>query len=96
VRIPANKRGILPGYCSMFAAGLGLIMAEPDDESVTRKSGIVYGAVFAIIISILTFLFIGWLMDRWLGSGPWLVVAGIVLGTAIGFYQFIRMISRLS
>ncbi len=30
---------------------------------------------------------IGWLVDRWLGSGPWLMVAGLILGHALGFYS---------
>ena len=29
---------------------------------------------------------IGWLMDRWLGTEPWLLVAGIILGAALGMY----------
>ena len=39
---------------------------------------------------------IGWLLDRWLGTGPWLLVAGIVLGAAAGFYEFIRITSKLT
>jgi ATP synthase protein I len=40
-------------------------------------------------------LIAGWLMDRWLGTRPWLLVAGIVLGAVAGFYQFIRISSKL-
>jgi len=28
----------------------------------------------------------GWLVDRWLGSGPWLTVLGALIGYAAGFY----------
>lgn len=28
----------------------------------------------------------GWLVDRWLGSGPWLTVVGALVGYAAGFY----------
>lgn len=28
----------------------------------------------------------GWLVDRWLGSGPWLTVLGALVGYAAGFY----------
>lgn len=27
---------------------------------------------------------IGWLLDRWLDTTPWLLVAGVVLGFALG------------
>ncbi|MBW3620658.1 MAG: AtpZ/AtpI family protein [Actinobacteria bacterium] len=29
---------------------------------------------------------IGWLLDRWLGTGPWILVAGLVLGAVLGTY----------
>jgi ATP synthase protein I len=71
-------------------------MPERDDEQITRKSGIVYGAVFTLAVSIIAFLLIGWLLDRWLKTSPWLLVAGVVVGTVVGFYQFVRMMSRLT
>ena len=71
-------------------------MSERDEQEVTRKSGLVYAAVFAIISSIVVFLVVGWLLDRWLGTSPWLLVCGIILGAAVGFYEFIRLISKAS
>jgi ATP synthase protein I len=41
-------------------------------------------------------LIVGWLLDRWFGTGPWLLVAGIVLGAAAGFFEFIRATSKLT
>ena len=71
-------------------------MSERDDENVTRKSGLIYAAVLSFVISTVTMLGVGWALDRWLGTGPWLVVTGIVLGAGVGFYQFIRLLSRTS
>jgi F0F1-type ATP synthase assembly protein I len=34
-------------------------------------------------------------LDRWLGTKPWLLVIGIVLGAAAGFYQFVRLTAKL-
>jgi F0F1-type ATP synthase assembly protein I len=56
----------------------------------------VYGAVFSLVTAIVAFLLVGWLLDRWLKTGPWLLVGGIVFGAIVGFYQFIRMMSRAS
>jgi ATP synthase protein I len=39
---------------------------------------------------------VGWLLDRWLGTKPWLLVAGVTLGSVAGFYEFIRATSKLS
>jgi ATP synthase protein I len=30
-------------------------------------------------------LFLGWLLDRWLGTKPWLLLAFLILGIAAGF-----------
>ena len=37
---------------------------------------------------------IGWLLDRWLGTGPWLLIVMMVLGTIGGFWSIIKLSSR--
>ncbi len=69
-------------------------MTERDEKDVVRKSGIVYTAVFSLLFSVLTMLFVGWALDAWLKTSPWMLVGGIVLGSIVGFYQFIRLMSR--
>ena len=32
----------------------------------------------------------GYLVDRWLGTGPWGVFIGLLLGIAVGFYELIK------
>jgi ATP synthase protein I len=72
-------------------------MSEEDEqESENRKSGLAYAAAVALFGSVLTLLGLGWLLDRWLGTSPWLLVAGIVLGSVFGLYEFIRITSKLS
>jgi ATP synthase protein I len=39
---------------------------------------------------------IGWLLDRWLGTGPWLLIVMMVLGTVGGFWSIIKLSSRRS
>ncbi|MGH8900748.1 MAG: AtpZ/AtpI family protein [Egibacteraceae bacterium] len=38
------------------------------------------------ISAILTWGGIGWLLDRWLHTTPWLVAIGFVIGIVAGFY----------
>ena len=71
-------------------------MTNRDEQDTNRKSAIVYGAISALVISIISLLFVGWALDRWLKTGPWLLVCGIVLGTVVGFIQFVRGMSRIS
>ncbi|HKP73219.1 MAG TPA: AtpZ/AtpI family protein [Pyrinomonadaceae bacterium] len=71
-------------------------MSKDDEQNVNSKSGVVYGAVLTLAFSIVSCLLVGWALDRWLGTSPWLIVAGIVLGAVAGFMQFIRLMSRIS
>ncbi len=70
--------------------------SENDPEDTNRKSGLAYAAGFSLFSAVVAGLIAGWLMDRWLGTQPWLLVTGIVLGAVAGFYQFIRVSSKLS
>jgi ATP synthase protein I len=66
-----------------------------EEEGVNRKSSIAYAAALSLFFSVVTLLGLGWLLDRWLGTSPWLLVAGIVLGSALGLYEFVRLTSRI-
>ena len=67
---------------------------EGEEQETTRKSGMAYAAGLAIFFSVLSFMGLGWLLDRWLGTS-WLMLAGIVLGAVAGFYEFIRITSQI-
>jgi ATP synthase protein I len=73
-----------------------VVKRDDDLEEVNRKSGLAYAAAFSLFAAVVSGLILGWLLDRWLGTHPWLLVAGLVLGSAAGFYQFIRATSKLS
>ena len=70
--------------------------SDDDQQETNRKSGLAYAAAFSLFTAVVAGLIAGWLMDRWLGTRPWLLVTGIVLGAVAGFYQFIRISSKLS
>jgi len=36
---------------------------------------------------------LGYGLDRWLGTGPWLLVVGVVLGAAAGFLAVYRLVN---
>ena len=65
-------------------------------EEINRKSGLAYAAAFSLFAGVVSGLILGWLLDRWLGTSPWLLVAGVVLGAAAGFYELVRASSKLS
>jgi ATP synthase protein I len=45
--------------------------------------------------SIMAGTLLGYLADRWLGTDPWLVVVGVLLGTVSGFMKVWRYSERI-
>lgn len=68
---------------------------ETQEREAARGTSIAYAAGLSIFFSVLSCMGLGWVLDRQFGT-RWMMVAGIVLGAAIGFYQFIRIMSRLN
>lgn len=71
-------------------------MASRKDQEANRKSGLAYAAGLNLFASVIALTGVGWALDRWLGTAPWLLVTGVVLGAVVGFYQFVRITSKLS
>jgi ATP synthase protein I len=70
-------------------------MPDSEQGETNRKSGIAYAAGLTMFFSVVSLTGVGWLLDRWLGTTPWLLVAGVVMGAIAGFYQFVRLASKL-
>ena len=69
---------------------------KPETPAETiRKSGLAYSAALALIGSVVFMLVIVWVLDSFLGTSPWCLVGGIVLGSVIGFYQFFKITSQI-
>lgn len=67
---------------------------ETMDEDV-RRGGLAWSAGIVFFSSIVFMLFIGWGADLVFQSKPWGIVAGIVLGSILGFIQFFRISSQI-
>lgn len=62
-------------------------MPQPDDPRTDWADlGTAWIMVAELISAVLTWGGIGWLLDRWLRTEPWLVLVGIVIGSATGSY----------
>jgi len=73
-----------------------LVVAVPEtpDEDTNRKSGFAYAAGITLFASVATFAGLGWLIDRWLTTQPWFLVVGVILGSAAGLYEFVRISNK--
>jgi ATP synthase protein I len=52
-------------------------------------------ASYGLIGAVLLFGSIGYGLDRWIDSSPWLLLTGLLVGIALGFYDLIRSVKRL-
>jgi ATP synthase protein I len=50
------------------------------------------GVGVELIVPLLVGVWIGWRLDRWLGTSPWLVLCGTALGMTAGFLAFFRSV----
>jgi ATP synthase protein I len=51
-------------------------------------------ASYTLIGSILLLGLIGYGVDRWLGTSPWFLLAGLLVGVIVGFYELARVAFR--
>ena len=74
-------------------------MPEPREPSKSnsdenRKAGFAYAAGLTLFASVAAFTGVGWMLDKWLETQPWCLIAGIVIGSAVGLFEFVRLSSK--
>ncbi len=102
---PGTKRRSQTEIISLFDSGdesspdeVPYVLSAAPPESFaenTRRSGLAWSAGIAFFASVVFMLVLGWGADLLLGSSPWGMVGGIVLGSLIGFVQFFRLTSQI-
>jgi F0F1-type ATP synthase assembly protein I len=60
-------------------------------ESVQR-SGPAAAASYSLVAAILLFGGIGYALDLWWGTTPWVLLAGLLLGIVVGFYGLAKLV----
>ena len=78
-------------------------MADPDRDSplarTTRalqnnaeQAGPAAGASYTLIGAILLLGGIGYAVDHWLGTSPWFLLGGLLLGIVVGMYELAKTV----
>ncbi|MBO6782139.1 MAG: AtpZ/AtpI family protein [Alphaproteobacteria bacterium] len=66
---------------------------EPDDKERSGSSGglgLGFRVAIDLVAGVAVGVFVGWLLDRWLGTTPWLMLVFFFLGAAAGFSNVLR------
>lgn len=72
------------------------VMYIPEtEEQKVRQTGLAGTVGIVFFCCVFFMLFLGWIADQLLGSSPWGLVGGIVLGSVIGFIQVFRITSQI-
>ncbi|MGE0703244.1 MAG: AtpZ/AtpI family protein [Vicinamibacterales bacterium] len=59
-----------------------------------RRAGPAAGASYTLVGAIVLLGGVGYALDQWLGTSPWLVFAGLVLGVVVGLYEIAKTVWR--
>jgi F0F1-type ATP synthase assembly protein I len=57
-----------------------------------RRAGPAAGASYTLIGAIILLGGIGYGVDRWQGTAPWGLFAGLLLGLIVGFYELAKVV----
>ena len=63
------------------------------EESVCRSASAL-GASYTLVGAVLLLGGIGYGVDRWQGTSPWFLLAGLLLGVVVGFYELVKATNR--
>lgn len=61
-------------------------------QETVRKSGPAAAGSYGLIGAILLCGGIGYAIDQWRGTSPWFLLAGLLLGLIVGFYELAKAV----
>jgi len=67
--------------------------AKSLQDNVTQ-AGPAMAASYTLVGAIIVLGALGYAVDRWRGTEPWFLLAGLVLGIVVGFYELFKAFYR--
>ena len=70
-------------------------LSLPNSFTGIREAGPFIGLGIQLAAAVVLMFFVGrWFDQKW-GTAPWLMVVGLLIGTAAGLYNFIRTVTAI-
>jgi ATP synthase protein I len=69
-------------------------MAPSGEKGTWKALGELSSIGFALVVATVIGLVVGYWLDRWLGTAPWLMLIGLGFGIAAGFVNLFRSVKR--
>lgn len=63
-------------------------------SKTVHEAGPYATASYALIGAIVLLGLLGYFLDGWLGTSPWLFLVGILLGLVVGFYEIAKVVFK--
>jgi F0F1-type ATP synthase assembly protein I len=63
-------------------------------QHTAEQAGPAAGAGYALIGAIMFLGVVGYAVDRWAGTSPWFLLAGLLLGIVVGMYELAKTIFK--
>jgi F0F1-type ATP synthase assembly protein I len=61
-------------------------------QRTAEQAGPAAGASYGLIGAILVLGGIGYALDAWLGTSPWFLIGGLMLGIVVGMYELAKTV----
>jgi F0F1-type ATP synthase assembly protein I len=65
-------------------------------QKIIRESGPAASASYTLIGAIILLGGIGYVLDKWLNTAPYLLLGGLLIGIIVGFYELAKTMWRNS
>jgi ATP synthase protein I len=63
-------------------------------QTSVNSAGPAAAASYTLIGAVVLLGAVGYGLDAWLGTGPWCLLGGLLLGIAVGFYELVKATIR--
>lgn len=63
-------------------------------SKMMRDAGPYLSASYVMVGAVVGMMLVGYFVDRWLGTEPWILVAGTLIGVAVGLYEMARIVLK--